>query len=162
MTRKSGELRFKPWDRKREIQGGTTLKTRDGIVYLNFMGSVEVQLGSTGQESELILERPVKEGPIQTYVLGLAKGEVWIHSHADCPIVLKMPHGEVRGGSGAYFRVYNLERDKEGKYRAFVQISSPNVTVTNPMGSVSLPAWGLVRVDETQGPFVLQDKKRRR
>lgn len=157
--RKAGKLVFTPWAGEGTFAKGTTIRSRDRIVTLTFMGSVEVQLGT---ESELILEGLVKSKRGIGYVLGLKKGEVMINSYADYPLSCTMPHAEVRGSQGAYFRV-KMERDRAGSYCAHVDVlSQTNLVVTNEFGSLPLNTWGKVRVDEKEPPVLIKKAGQRR
>lgn len=152
--RKAGENAFRAWDGT-PLEQGDTVRTDLGIASLNFMGSVQVEL-SNG--SELILEGLMQDARGPRLVLGLKTGEVRLNSSADCPIVLKMPHGEV-SGTRAFFNAV-LELDPDGAYSAVIKAFSPNILVKNQMGSLTLPSWGVLRADETTPPRLLRDLKR--
>jgi hypothetical protein len=159
-VRLAGELEFKPWKEGQGLPGGTTLRTgMNEIVVLLFMRNIQVQLGKT-TPSELILEGAVQEGQGKAYVLGLKEGVVWVHSYADEPVVVKMPHAEVRG-RGSYFTV-SLKRMENGKYVADINAQSLNITVTNAFGTLEMTEFGTIRVDETEPPVVLRKIPSRR
>lgn len=155
-VRRAGESGFEPWDGKSPLARGCTIRSGQGFVSLNFMGSVQVELST---DSELILEGAVKAGPSRVYVLGLKSGEVRINSSADCPIVLRLPHGEV-SGVRSFFSV-DLERVEDNTYTAVVKAFSKNIMVKNDLGSMMLPSWGVVRADEKEPPKLLKDLNRR-
>jgi hypothetical protein len=153
-VKQPGERNFTPWKQGMVLKRGVTLNIPNGIASFLFMNNVEVQLGDGAKECEIILEGPVGSGPAQTLVMGLKKGEVRVNSHADQPVALMLPHGRVQGMQ-AYFKV-DLERDRRGGYRAKVQSFSPNVTVANEFGTVEIPYWGVVRMDDQGPPTVIR------
>lgn len=150
---------FTPLGKANTVTRGTTLNCKDGIVTLNFMGCVQVQLGEKTKESELILEGACLTESGKEYVLGLTKGEVRVDSSADCPVVLKLPHGEVRGSAGAFFYL-RLTRYTEGRYTAVIQaMSKDNIMVSNDFGRVTLPYWSTLRLNEDEPPTVVKELK---
>ncbi|MFH2000663.1 MAG: hypothetical protein ABIK28_13360 [Planctomycetota bacterium] len=153
-VRNPGNEDFAPWDGVSSIGQGATLKSGDGIVSMNFMGCVEVQLS---QKSELILEGLVQgmAGPL--LVLALKEGEVRINSSADYPIRLKMPPGEVTGIRS--FFTATLRNTEDGGYSGTIKALSPNVEVKNEFGSLMLDSWGWVKVQESGPPQLLKDLK---
>lgn len=159
-VRKAGELDFEPWKDGMKLTAGATIRTRaNDSVSLTFMRNIQVQLGKTDQ-SELILEGAAKDGQGKSYLLGLKKGDVWIQSYADEPVVLKMPHAEVRG-KGVYFTAH-LDRREDGAYVAEVNALSLNVFVSNAHGALQAEQFGNIRVDETEPPVFLKSTDPRR
>lgn len=153
--RQPGESGFTRWDGKTVIGQGTTIRSGSGIVSLNFMGSIEVQLS---KESELILEGAVRTARGPNIVLGLKMGEVRVNSSADCPVILKTPAGEVTGVRS--FFTADLRHSKDEGYAATVKALSPNIFVKNNHGSLKLDSWGWVKIDENGPPTMLKDLKR--
>ncbi len=154
--RKPGEIAFRPFKASDALPAGTTIRSGEGIVAFNFLQNVQVTIGETG-ESEVILEGPQKEGPGTVLVLGLKKGDIWIASYADEPIVLKMPHAEVRGVQ-VHLHV-TLKRDATGSYRAIVDMNSLNLTVRNTFGTLSPDAFCKIRVDESGPPTQMKQTR---
>jgi hypothetical protein len=158
-VRRPDTLEFTPLGTATTVTRGTTLNCKGGIVTLNFMGCVQVQLGEKTRESELILEGPSPSATGTEYVLGLTKGEVRIDSSSDCPVVLKLPHGQVHGGPGAFFYA-RLSRYREGRYTAVIQaMSKDNILVSNDFGSVTLPYWSTLRLNEEEAPTIVKQMK---
>jgi len=156
-VRPPGEDRFDPWDGGPLVRG-STLETGPGICSLNFMGSVQVELG---KESRLILEGAVPAPEAlsgRALVLGLSRGSVRINSSADAPVVLLMPHAKV-SGVRSYFHA-ELDRSKEGAYAATVTAFSQGMQVSNDKADLSLPSWGVVRVAEDAPPELVKDLSR--
>jgi len=159
--RMAGETAFEPWNGKGEVTPGTTIRSSNGVVYLNIMGCVQAQMGGTSGQSVLIFEGPVRENNRDLFVLGLKQGELRINSSADRQVVVKMPHGEVRGDSGAYFHI-DIEQDKDGLCTAVLKaLSRNNITVKNGYGSLLAPYWANIRIDESKAPVVLKEDRRR-
>jgi hypothetical protein len=159
-VRRAGELDFEPWKDGMKLTAGMTIRTRaNDSVSLLFMRNIQVQLGKT-DPSELILEGALEDGQGKAYLLGLKEGDVWVQSYADEPIVLKMPHAEVRG-RGVYFTVH-LERREDGTYVAEVNALSLNVFVSNAHGTLQATQFGNIRADETEPPVFLKSTGPRR
>jgi hypothetical protein len=153
--RMPGEVVFKPHTGRISLCRGSTIRSRQGLITLNFLGSVPVQLGEQGV-SEVILEGPVETDRGKEIVLGLKQGDIRVNSEADYPLVLKMPHAEVRGLK-SYIQVWGLKRNEYGGYRANVKSLSTNeVLVSNAHGSINLSYFGVVRVDDQSPPALLK------
>jgi len=155
-VRKQGELEFKLWNENEPLPRGATIRSELGTVTIDFMNSVKISLSIN---SELILEGAINCDKGKELVLGLKKGEVLIHSSAGCPLVVKMPHGEVRGGTDAYFRIKDLHRSKLG-YGAMVEsICTRALTVANRKGVVQTKNFCKVRLNETEPPKIIPQRR---
>lgn len=158
-VRMPGEHAFRPWKEGLDLPRGATVRVEAGeTASLNFMRNVQVQLGKS-EESVLILEGPVEAPPGKILLLGLKQGDLWIQSYADEPVVVEMPHATVQGRQ-CYFTV-ELRRGEDGEHAAFVKALSRNLAVSNRFGSVTLPDFGEVRVDEEGPPAVLKPLPRK-
>ena len=152
LWRPVGATRFEPWKGGHSLPRGATIRTQLGSVMLNFMNTVQVQLY---EHSELILQGDVGK----ELVLGLKKGKVLIHSTADPPVVVKMPHGEVRG-IRPYVEISGLERGKRGYTARVKSLVTSRIVVANIHEAIDCPPFAVVHLDEERAPRVIRQERR--